>query len=166
MVKAVSAVDDTRPATGRPVGVNLSNHHAQCEMNYHLCMALLPGCRTGRDEWNFALHAEQPLTVRVRLIDDAPYTTTVEIVQHPDLGRFLQAPKLRLRLYHDAGMAEVVAWDRHRHWLPVYRYPNEHMYHPDEKLALNRFLGEWLMHCRKLGIVCEPFCEYSRISKK
>lgn len=150
----------------RPVAVNLSSHHAQCELNYHMCMALLPDCRTGRNHWTFILGDGRSFMVCVSLIESAPYTSTIEVVQKPELGRFLQPLKLRLRLYHDAAMAEVVAWDRHRNWLPVYGYPNAHMYHPDEKLALNRFLGEWLSHCRKLGIVCEPFCEYSRITKK
>lgn len=149
----------------RPVAVNLSSHHAQCELNYHMCMALLPGCRDGRSEWKFLLGDGRSFMVCITLIEDAPYTSTIEVVQQPDLGHFLQSPKLRLRLYHDAAMAEVVAWDRHRHWLPVYRYPNAQMYHPDEKLALNRFLGEWLNHCRTLGMGCEPFCEYGRISK-
>ncbi len=148
-----------READKRPVAVNLSSHHAQCELNYHLCMTLLPDCRDGRNEWKFLLGDGRSFLVCISLVERAPYTTTVDVMQQPNLGEHLPTPKLRLRLYHDAAMAEVVAWDRHRNWLPVYSYPNAQMYHPDEKLALNRFLGEWLAHCRKLGIVCEPFCE-------
>jgi uncharacterized protein YqiB (DUF1249 family) len=47
----------------------------------------------------------------------------------------------------------------------VYSYPNPNMYQPDEKLALNRFLGELLFHCRKLGIARNVICESIRINK-
>ena len=52
-------------------------------------------------------------------------------------------------------MAEVIAWDNHRHWLPVYTYPNAKMYQADEKLALNRFLGDWLTYFRKTCLTIE-----------
>lgn len=153
---------EARPAPA----VNLPGHHAQCEMNYHLCLTLIPGCREGQSQWRFTLGENPPFKVDVRLIESAPYTSTIDIHQERNVEPFVHRPKIRVRLYHDVEMAEVVGWDHHRHWLPVYDYPNQKMYQPDEKLALNRFLGEWLLHCRKLGIACGAFCEYSRITKK
>lgn len=152
--------------TPRPAPVDLRNHHAQCEMNYHLCMALVPGCRTGRSEWAFKLDSEGALQVQVCLVESAPYTTTVDLLPSRSDSEYLPSARLRIRLYHDAEMAEVVAWNHHRNWWPVYNYPNSRMYHPDEKLALNRYLGDWLVHCRKLGIACDLFCESIRIIKK
>lgn len=153
-------------ANGRALPVNLQLHHSQCEINYHMCMALVPGCRNGLTQWQFHLDAEQRTRVVLSLFESAPYTTTLELTQEVVQRSYLGTPSLRVRLYHDVGMAEVIGWDRHRHWLPVYQYPNRQMYHRDEKLALNRFLGELLVHCRKLGIAHDPICESIRINKK
>ncbi|HEY7771731.1 MAG TPA: DUF1249 domain-containing protein [Marinagarivorans sp.] len=132
--------------------VNLKRHHTQCELNFHLCMSLIPGCRDGVTQWQFELPSSAAVLVTIRLLDLAPYTTTLEITQASGSDDYISRPKMRIRLYHDVEMAEVVAWDNHRHWYPVYSYPNRKMYQRDEKLALNRFLGEWLVHCRKLGL--------------
>ncbi len=144
--------------------VNLGEHHAQCEMNYHLSIALMPGLRAGKTHWTFEL-AQKDTKVSLRLQEAAPYTTTVDILQLSSAVSAVHAPKVRVRLYHDVEMAEVIAWDNHRHWLPVYTYPNRRMYLPDEKLAINRFLGEWLSHYLKLGIACTEVCESIRINK-
>lgn len=145
--------------------VSLPDHHSRCEINYHLCMALFPGCRGEQTLWSFSLDTVRETAVRVELEEAAPYTSTLLITQTYLAPFYLQAPQLRVRLYHDVGMAEVIAWNRHRHWRPVYQYPNPNMYQPDEKMALNRFLGELLVHCRKLGIARNAICESIRINK-
>lgn len=152
------------PVLSKPL--NLPRHHSQCEMNYHLCMSLIPGCRSGEREWQFWMDAGRSTRLVLRLHESAPYTTTLDLIQEVPQRRYMEAPTIRVRLYHDVEMAEVVAWNRHRHWLPVYQYPNRNMYHRDEKLALNRFLGELLVHCRKLGIAHKEVCESIRINKK
>lgn len=139
-------------SVNRKAPVDLRQHHAQCELNFHRCLALLPDCRQGREKWSFFIGANRQLRVNVQLLEAAPYTSTVEIVQHQTGGQLFSAATWRIRLYHDVEMAEIVSWNRQQHWLPQYEYPNKHMYHPDEKLALNRFLGDWLEHCRKQGI--------------
>ncbi len=158
----VKVVDD--PVEKRPVNVNLSGHHVQCEHNYRLCMALVPGCRNGRNAWTYAISGRQPVQICLVVVEAAPYTTTLDVVQQHSYGCYLQPPRLRIRLYHDAAMAEVVAWNHHRHWRPLYEYPNRSMYQPDEKLVLNRFLGEWLCYCQKLGVPDDSICEKSRIN--
>lgn len=145
--------------------VSLPDHHARCELNYHHCMALFPDCRGEKKVWSFALDTLKETLVRVELEEVAPYTSTLLITQSYLAPLYFQAPQLRVRLYHDVGMAEVIGWNRHRHWRPVYSYPNPNMYQPDEKLALNRFLGELLFHCRKLGIARNVICESIRINK-
>lgn len=152
--------------TRRASAVNLPQHHSQCEMNYHLCMALVPGCRNGKTYWHFVIDAGQTVHIKLKLHESAPYTTTLELTQEISQRRYFDAPSIRLRLYHDVEMAEVIEWNSHRHFLPVYQYPNRQMYQRDEKMALNRFLGELLVHCRKLGIAHEAVCESIRINKK
>lgn len=138
--------------------VDLKHHHSQCELNFHLAMGLVQNCRSGMREWQFELPTPSyPLSVKIILLDSAPYTSTFKITQTCNEYSYLHLPILTVRLYHDVEMAEVVAWDNHKHWYPVYSYPNNKMYHRDEKLALNRFFGEWLVHCRKLGISSAGF---------
>lgn len=136
----------------RQPAVNLKDHHAQCELNFHRFLNLLPGCRSGQILWSYFLGTNRQHKICIRLIESAPYTSTLEVSQQQTGGILFSHGTWRIRLYHDVEMAEVVAWDRHQHWLPQYDYPNAKMYQPDEKLALNRFLGEWLEHCRKQGI--------------
>ena len=130
--------------------VDIAGHHAQCELNFHQLLALLPGLREGKDSWSFnaGVDASQ-IKVSISILEKAPYTTTIAVEQ--DL-KMMKTPRIVVRLYHDVGMAEIVSWDHHRHWKPHYPYPNAQMYHPDEKLALNQFLGDWLNFCLKLGL--------------
>ncbi len=130
--------------------VDLRGHHALCEMNFHQMVRLLPGIKEGVDTWSFAAgsHSSSGFKVHIKVIEEAPYTTTLAVEQQ---HASLKAPRLVVRLYHDVNMAEIVSWDHHRHWRPEYPYPNPKMYHRDEKLALNQFLGEWLNFCRDQG---------------
>ena len=58
-----------------------------------------------------------------------------------------------VRVYHDAGLAEVVNCQHYRQFSARYEYPNEQMYQVDEKAQVNRFLSELLAHCLKHGRV-------------
>ena len=60
-------------------------------------------------------------------------------------------PCLTVRMYHDAKVAEVLAWEGHRRLRPRYEYPNRSMYQSDEKLQINQFLGECLSLCLNKG---------------
>ena len=62
-------------------------------------------------------------------------------------------PKMVVRLYHDARMAEVISNQDVQQIKPRYDYPNEKMHLPDEKQQVNYFLKEWLQLCLKLGQV-------------
>jgi uncharacterized protein len=145
--------------------VDLQGHLGQCEVNYHRCLELMPGCRADRTEWSLAVDAKSFVEVDVAVHELATHTTTVDIRLRYRDAIYLQPPRLRVRLYHDAQLAEVVGWNRERQWLPRYPYPNKNMYQRDEKLSLNRFLGDLLVHCRKLGMVANPICESIRINK-
>lgn len=140
---------ERRAMAERKVSVDLSGHHALCEMNYHSFMRMLPGIREDCDNWAFhAGDAKSTFRVQVHVLEIAPYTTTLVILQDHDC---LASARFVIRLYHDVEMAEIVAWDQHRNWLPQYAYPNQKMYHRDEKLSLNQFLHDWLSFYRENG---------------
>jgi len=147
----------------KPASVNIKAHHAQCELNFYRLLNLMPKLEDGVQQWLFDVGVHANFTVKLRVIESARYTTTVEVIQQQD---GLQPPKLVVRLYHDANMAEIISWDRHRHWKPQYTYPNPQMYMPDEKLELNRFLGDWLEFCHSQGYAHPENCETVLVNKK
>ncbi len=130
--------------------VDIRGHHALCEMNYRRLMSLLPGMRNGTESWQFSAgvsHSEYQ--IQIKTLENAPYTTTLVVEQ---AHAYLDTPNIVIRIYHDVAMAEIVSWNEHRHLKPEYRYPNDQMYHRDEKLALNQFLGDWLNFCKQHGL--------------
>lgn len=84
--------------------------------------------------------------LRLTVVEQAPYTTMAEVSQCGLMDEVVEPPRMRVHLYHDVRMAEVTDFQRQRHFSGRYRYPNVRMFQPDEKLQLNRFLGEWLAH--------------------
>lgn len=168
---------DFRPTSGRPLRpagdrqphvpakpryrVDLSSQQADCEANYFRLRKLLPDLAE-RDSWQFNIggdRVESQLTITVTA--RAPYTTTLELRQSfgDAVSAVLQGPRLTVCMYHDADMAEVVAWDKHRRLQARYDYPNRQMYHADEKAQLNRFLADWLTLCHTEGHVAVDLAE-------
>jgi uncharacterized protein YqiB (DUF1249 family) len=136
--------------------VDLPLQMAECEMNYArltklLASSLLPPLQ---NEFRFMVaRGEQQWVHLLRVIERSPYTTTLELSRTALEGSsaWLSMPKLTLRMYHDAKLAEVLAWEGHKRLRPRYEYPNQSMYQNDEKYQLNRFLGEWLTVCLAQG---------------
>ena len=116
------------------------------------------------------LSTETQITVSIR--ERAKYTSTVHILCHSHLQK--QVPwgktkiqpgalaansigfwdsELAVRMYHDAQLAEVFAYNGHRHLRARYEYPNKTMYQQDEKAQSNRFLTELLSVCGTQGRV-------------
>ena len=133
---------------------------AECEANYARIMQLLPDMeRVDQRHFGIELAGAQPLQFRIVVKERCKYTTMIDISQLPSGADRSQpwlqdcdaTPCFSLRVYHDARMAEVIAYNRHQRLHPSYDYPNDKMYHRDEKAQLNTFLGEWLSHCLKYG---------------
>ncbi len=91
------------------------------------------------------------VTVEMKIVEAFKYTSTLEITQQPELKQWMTNPSMLVRVYHDACTAEVVSYQGHRNLKPRYSRPNPQMYHADEKMQVNAFLGEWLTLCLKVG---------------
>lgn len=142
---------------------DLQEMAALCEANYLRLMRLLPG---EEDERTFILSSDGH-RARVRLVveEDHRYTTMVSVSQDGLSPDWLQPLAMEVRLYHDAGMAEVTGYQNQRRFDGRYAYPNPSMRLPDEKVQLNRFLAEWLDHCLKYGQAEQPLTiQQGRIS--
>ena len=137
--------------------VDLSGLQAVCELNYLRLLRLLPDMRDGLAQRNLLLsQGEQSFgQLHIAVLENCPYTTTVQVSQQHCLS-WLPVPKMEVRVYHDARMAEVVRAENARRFRGIYAYPNALMHQPDEKNQLNLFLGEWLSHCLACGHELEP----------
>jgi uncharacterized protein len=126
--------------------VDLAADLAECEANYLRLQRLLPGNQFPGQAWDrHTFEVGANLQLHIEVTERSPYTTTLEISQPPTAIPTV-APRLTVRVYHDARLAEVVAFTSRRRILPRYDYPNSAMYQP-----WNRFLGEWLSHCLQHG---------------
>lgn len=136
--------------------VDLPLQMAECEINYVRLTKLLVNNQLPalQDEFRFMVaRGEQHWVHLLRITERSPYTTTLELSRTAvdTSSDWLKMPKLTLRMYHDAKLAEVLAWEGHKRLRPRYDYPNQSMYQSDEKYQLNRFLGEWLTLCLEHG---------------
>lgn len=136
--------------------VDLVELQAACEANYARLLRLLPDMREAQGERRVALsQGDLLLGVLLRVTENCPYTTTLEVRQEHSLP-WLPVPRLEVRAYHDARMAEVIGAENARRFRGSYPYPNAAMHQPDEKTQLNLFLGEWLSHCIACGHELTP----------
>lgn len=110
------------------------------ERNYAALMTLFAGLR---GEHSRLVDATQELQMRV--IERSRYTTEISL-HHSFHNRIPTVPdqSMRVRVYHDAQLAEVVSYQGVSRLLPEYVSPNDEMLHRDEKRQANTLLHEWL----------------------
>lgn len=118
------------------------------ETNYAKLNALLPrNAQVG----HVCSYQAADMTYQLQVGEITKYTTLVDICQSDDVPVF-PLPKMSVRLYHDARVAEVCSSEHIKRVKPINHYPNDKMLQKDEKAQLNRFLGDWLTFCLKHGI--------------
>jgi uncharacterized protein YqiB (DUF1249 family) len=145
-----------------------------CEINYMLLIRLLT-INNDEDvignERDFFI--SDFLAYKIKTLEITRYTSLISICQEMPNAKQINTghdenlekesnkvlfssilhPKMTIRLYHDARMAEVISNQDIRQVKPRYDYPNRKMHLPDEKEQINLFLKEWLQLCLKLGQV-------------
>ena len=128
---------------------------ALCEINYMLLLRILADKEQVGEQRCFFI--SDFLSYRITVNEVTKYTTLITINQEANIRGYnlteLFRPKMVVRLYHDARMAEVISNQDVQQIKPRYDYPNEKMHLPDEKQQVNYFLKEWLQLCLKLGKV-------------
>jgi uncharacterized protein YqiB (DUF1249 family) len=125
------------------------------EVNYMLLLRVLADKEQLGEQRCFFI--SDFLSYRVRVDEVTKYTTLLTINQEANIHGYnltaLFCPKMVIRLYHDARMAEVISNQDVQQIKPRYDYPNSKMHLPDEKQQINYFLKEWLQLCLQLGQV-------------
>jgi len=128
------------------VNYQVENSLSLYESNYHKLLDWLPELNC--QESGFVLAAAGLSPICIEVLEQNPYTTTVQIRHHIlGAGPWVGALVLKVRIYHDAQVAEVIACQGVHSFKPFYPYPNPKMLQPYEKRRVNRFLGEWLSYC-------------------
>jgi len=125
---------------------------AECDANYARLLKLMPDMDTENERTISVAVGEKSVHFNLRIAERCKYTTLLEVSQEQSAVPFAPAPTMMLRVYHDARAAEVISCQGKRHFYPRYQYPNPQMFQEDEKVQLNRFLGEWLAFCLQYGM--------------
>jgi len=126
-----------------------------CEVNYMLLLRIIADKEQVGEQRCFFI--SDFLSYRIQINEVTKYTTLMTINQEANVHGYnlteLFRPKMVVRLYHDARMAEVISNQDIKQIKPRYDYPNDKMHLPDEKQQVSCFLKEWLQLCLKLGQV-------------
>lgn len=149
-------------STARKYHPRISTLMNLCEINYMLMLRILADKEKEGEQRCFFISDFLSYTVSINEV--TRYTSLLTISQDINssfctkssgelvLTNLLQ-PRMVIRLYHDARVAEVVSSQDIHHVKPRNDYPNVHMHLPDEKQQINSFLKEWLQLCHELGQV-------------
>jgi uncharacterized protein YqiB (DUF1249 family) len=96
----------------------------------------------------------------LQILEISKYTKTFSLhLHHATEQPWLPGLQLKIRNYYDAGVTEVLAFQRKHRLEARYNYPNRHMFQRNEKWQINQFLGEWLDHCLNTGCIFHAAAE-------
>lgn len=122
------------------------------EENYRLLQQLLPEMEAGGDRYLLSAQDGAQQALEVLILERHAYTTIVELnmpffidgVWMPDL-------RMQLRVYHDARVVEVSAYQG-CHRIPArYQVDARGRFLRDEKRQINLLLHELLHYCQRSG---------------
>ena len=131
---------------------------AECDANYIRLDKLFPRMDLQNNiEFGIRTQTEEGAIVVIKIQKRCPFTTMVSVTVSSDIEKpFIRWPSFDVRVYHDVNSAEVVRFERHSNFRYRYSAPNEHMFQPDEKSQINKYLGELLTFCIEHGYSLEP----------
>ncbi len=138
--------------------LDLSARMAVCDANYLRLLKLMPEFRDGLQRTILLPAVQRPALAEQRLtivvLDHFRYTTTLRLTLTVDepAPHWYEEPRLTVRLYHDAGTAEVISYQDHVGFKPVYGEDDAPRFSWDEKSQINAFLAEWLALCLQGGL--------------
>ena len=91
--------------------------------------------------------------LELNILETSKYTKTLSLhlnhgnTNQSNLQPWVSDIQMKIRNYYDASVTEVLAFQRQHRLNARYEYPNNKMYHRNEKWQTNQFLGEWLDYC-------------------
>jgi uncharacterized protein len=144
--------------------LDLRARMAVCDANYLRLLKLMPDFVLGQER-TILLPAVQGHSahggggdlmhrLEVRVLEAFRYTSTLSLrlVVEEETPAWFKAPQLTVRLYHDAGTAEVLSYQDQARFKAFYSEDEAPRYNWDEKNQINVFLADWLRLCLAGGM--------------
>jgi uncharacterized protein len=131
----------------RPVNTSLCLEKI-CESNYRKLFRLIPNLRA-LDKTAIG-HTDESPALHLSILERNPYTLTIELSHcfKQQLSELI-APAVKIRVYLDAQLAEVIRDNDRPAVDRVYQNPGRALEIQEYKWRLNYFLQKWLDHCLK-----------------
>ena len=121
------------------------------EANYKRLMQLVPDLRSVTGV--MISRGDNISGISLHILEHCKYTTSLSLKHFLRTnGKLVPDLEMKIRAYHDAQVAEVVAYQRESRFASYYPYPNPKMRHHFEKRQINLFFSEWLKYCGLCGI--------------
>ena len=98
------------------------------------------------------------MTYCIEIIEVTRRTTFVLIQQVAPGVSYWVMPEIKVRLYHDASIAEVCVCQQISRFKAIYDYPVQIKYQSDEKHQINQFLADWLKFFLMYGTTSVLIC--------
>ena len=124
---------------------NLERLHSECELNYVRLLRLMPGTAKLEHSIRVDFTHGYDSGMQVTVEEITRYTHLLSIVADGVRPDWLPEIQMKVRIYHDARMAEVVEWCSDR-TIPWELSEKSSMQAPDEKWQWNMFLSDLLSH--------------------
>ncbi|TPQ29559.1 DUF1249 domain-containing protein [Methylomonas sp. EFPC3] len=132
-----------------------------CESNYQKLFKLIPNLRSF-DKSAIGLTQNRP-ALYLDVLERNPYTLTIELTHCFNQQRSeLVVPAVKIRIYLDAQLAEVIRDNDRPTVDKVYQDPGDLIEIRDYKWRLNYFLQKWLDHCLKTDY-CFQLAEVAQV---
>lgn len=128
-----------------------------CAENYRKLLILIPDLQNFQDKAIGTTHKKPSL--QLDIIDRSKHTMTINLSHcfQQNLNDFL-APEVKIRVYLDAQLAEVLRDCVRRDVSTVYKDPGQTIEILNYKWRLNYFLQKWLVHCLQANYQFKTAC--------
>ena len=125
--------------------LDLARLHTECERNYRRLYQLFPDSDLADAQIALQYRDKSGAGMALNVLDVAKYSSTVQVIADRAGPMWLPEIVIKVRIYRDAQMAEVIEWcsDRTIPWALVEK---SGMQARDEKWQWNMFLSELLCH--------------------
>ncbi len=85
--------------------------------------------------------------LHMKVLERGKYTLTIAFLHALDENKIVPDMYLKIRVYSDARVAEVLTYQNKTGFARIYTYPNKKVRYPIEKRRVNQFFSEWLEYC-------------------
>ena len=131
--------------------LDLTRLHEECERNFRRLQRVIPESKMLGATTRFYYEGQSSSGMIVEIIEVTKYTSTLLIIADRAGPRWLPEIEIKVRIYRDAQMAEVIEWCSDR-TIPWALSETTAMHGRDEKWQWNMFLSELLCHGLRFGV--------------